>query len=290
MSLVLTQSMPPRADSGPQVDAGLPTPLYHQIYVLLRNEILTGERPHGSLLPGEKELAQQFAVSRITAKRALNELAAASLVVRERGRGTRVHHSSPTPPVRSSVEGLLENLVAMGLKTEVRLLDFEYVPASDEVAQALRCAPGAKVQRAIRLRSLEGAPLSHLTTFVPEAIGRSYDRRDLSRKPLLALLERSGVVVTSAEQTITATLADTRIARLLGVAVGSPLLRITRIVHDQAGRPVEYIRGLYRPDRYQYRMTLDRTLDHAEGRERKIWSPAAEGRRRPPGAKRRRNP
>jgi len=263
------------------VDAASPTPLYHQIYLILRDEILSGERPRGALLPGEKDLIEIFAVSRITAKRALNELAAAGLVVRERGRGTRVRYEGPTPPIRSSVEGLLENLLAMGLKTEVRLLEFDYVPATEEVARALHCEVRTPVQHAVRVRSLEGAPLSHLTTYVPEDIGRSFDARDLARTPLLALLERCGVVVTSAEQTIAATLADSRVASLLGVAVGSALLRIRRVVHDQAGRPVEYITGLYRPDRYQYRMALSRV----EGGERKIWSPVAEGRRRPKARK-----
>jgi len=95
-------------------------PLYHQVYLILRNKILTGEYGFGALLPSEQETSETFGVSRITAKRALNDLAGDGLVLRERGRGTKVVFHAPTPPVKANVEGLLENLLAMGLETEVR--------------------------------------------------------------------------------------------------------------------------------------------------------------------------
>jgi GntR family transcriptional regulator len=253
------------------VDGGLPTPLYHQIYTILRDDIVSGRYPAGTILPSEFELTRDYGVSRVTAKRALNDLAAEGLVSRERGRGTVVRYEAAVPPLRSSVEGLLENLLAMGLATEVRLLEFDYVPATTEVARALGVEAGATVQRAVRVRSLEGEPFSHLTTHVPAAIGRSFSREDLASEPLLRLLERCGVVVSSARQTITATLADARIAALLKVQIGAPLLAISRVVFDQGGQAVEYITGLYRPERYQYQMTLNRI----EGADHKLWSPAA---------------
>lgn len=256
--------------SGEYIDARQPTPLYHQIYTILRDEIVNGGYANGDILPSELELTHAYGVSRVTAKRALNELAADGLVSRERGRGTVVRYEAPTAPVRSSVEGLIENLLQMGLKTSVRLISFDYLPASDRVARALGCDAGEEVQRAVRVRSLEGEPFSHLTTHVPAAIGRSYSRGDLASLPLLGLLERCGVIVSSARQTLTATLADARIAPLLDVQVGAPLLRISRTVYDQDGSAVEHITGLYRPDRYQYQMMLNRTW----GGDRKIWSPA----------------
>ena len=253
------------------VDRRLRAPLYHQIYLILRQKISDGAYRFGELLPSEQELSRDYNVSRITAKRALNELANAGLVIRQRGRGTWVSFQPAAPPVRSSVEGLLENLQMMGLQTEVQLLGFGYVAASEEIARALACEAGAPVQRAVRVRSLEGRPLSYLTTHVPEAIGRSYDQSDLASTPLLSLLERCGVKIGSAEQTITATLADTTVAPLLEVEIGAPLLQVTRIVADQAERPVEHLTALYPPERYQYRMVLSRVQSESETR----WSPAA---------------
>jgi len=254
------------------VDDRLPTPLYHQVYLILRDQIRSGGFGFDDILPGEQDAAALFGVSRITAKRALNELAGDGYVKRERGRGTRVIYRAPVPPVDASVEGLLENLLVMGLETQVDLLAFDYVTPGAVVARALRCADGDQVQRAVRVRRLQGEPFSHLTTFVPEAVGRSYSRDDLAGQPLLALLERSGVVIGRAEQTITATLADAQVSRALGLELGSPLLGINRVVFDEAERPVEYISALYRPDRYQYRMNLSRVGD----RRTRTWSAARE--------------
>ncbi len=254
----------------PPVDESSPTPLYHQIFLIIRDRIYDGTYAFESVVPGEHELCSIFGVSRITAKRALDELAAAKLVVRRRGRDTRVSLRAVSPPVHYSVEGFLENLLAMGFKTEVDLLGFEYVKASASVTVALNCEPGTTVQHAIRVRRLEGEPFSYLRTWVPEDVGRSYSKKDVQTKPLLMLLEHGGVVVSSAEQTITATVADAAAARALDVEIGAPLLRISRVVHDQSGRPVEYIIALYRPDRYQFRMNLTREQEE----ERKAWSPA----------------
>lgn len=258
-----------RTRGAEHVDGRLPTPLYHQVYLVLRDKILSTDYEVDTILPSEQETARRFGVSRITARRALDELATSGLVIRQRGRGTRVTYRPPSPPVRAGVEGLLENLLAMGLKTEVSVLEYDYVDASEGTARALQCEIGQRVQRAVRVRHLEGKPFSHLTTFVPEEIGRSYSREDLASKPLLTLLERCGVVVSGAEQTISATLADTNVAPILGVEVGSPLLKIDRIVCDQEDSPVEYITGLYRPDLYNYRMTLSRVQNDGA----KAWSP-----------------
>lgn len=253
------------------VNGRLPTPLYHQIYLILRNQIVGGAFPSGSLLPSEQDLTQDYGVSRITAKRALNELAAEGLVSRERGRGTVATYEPPQAPISSSVEGLIENLLQMGLRTEVTLLSFDYRAAGDEIARALGVPSDEEVQCAVRVRSLDGEPFSHLTTYVPADIGKSFTQDDMSQIPLLQLLERCGVVVSSARQTITATLADPEIAPCLNVDVGAALLRISRIVYDQEGRAVEYITGLYRPDRYQYDMNLARV----EGATAREWSPTA---------------
>lgn len=251
-----------------RLDPNARVPLYHQIFLILRNRIFGGEVQSGELVPGEQELAVEFSVSRITAKRALNELASAGLVVRERGRGTRVLHRPKAPAVTSSIEGWLENISLMGIATEARVLNFDYLAASEDIAHALEIEPGTDVQHAVRVRSLDGEPMSYLVTYVPADIGRQYDREDLDTKPLLLLLELAGVKVASARQTISATLADSEVAHALSVHVGTPLIEVRRVVRDSAGRPVEYIRVLYRPDVYHFEMSMNRVRE----REGMRWS------------------
>lgn len=238
--------------------AGDPWPKHHRIYLVLRQEILEGRYTPDQPLPNELLLSEQFQVSRITIRRAMERLDREGLVVRYRGKGTFPVASSESSPVQASISGVIENLIAMGLKTEVEVLDFGYVAASAEVAQALELTPGTLVQKAIRVRSHGGAPFSLLTTYVPEDIGRTFTREDLASQPLLLLLERAGGKIARAEQAITAKLATPDQALLLNMEPGDALLCIRRAVFDDAGRPVEYIEGFYCPDTYEHQMSLGR--------------------------------
>ena len=240
-------------------------PLYNQIFLIFRNRIINGEYAEGSYLPSEMELAAAYNVSRITAKRALNELALAGFAVRQRGRGTRVRYKGGATVVSGSVQSLMDSLRANEHGCQ-QLLDFDYVVAQPDVAAALRLAPGTIVQRAVRVWSTDGAPTSHLTTFVPAAIGKRWTAKDFEQSSLSSLLERSGLTVRFAEQVITATLADNVLAAALKVAVASPLLRTVRTYFGENDAPIEYLIALYPPDRYQLIVTL--TDDEPAARRR----------------------
>ncbi len=240
-------------------DEKSPMPLYHRLYVILRDRIVTGEYTHGDFLPTEARLIDDFGVSRITAKRALDELSADGLVRRSRGRGTMVINrpkdAPGTAPIRSDMGQLMRNLSAIGRDTAVELLEFGYVPAPTHVAERLQVPEGTLAQRAVRVRTLANQPLSHSTSFVREDIGRRIDPADLSTAPLIDLIGRAGVQIAAVDQSITATLASTLTAGRLDVAVGSALLMVKRIMSDADRRPVEVLEILYRPDRFEYRIT-----------------------------------
>lgn len=244
-----------------------PVPKYHRIYLVLREQLHEGLFAQG--LPGELALMRQFGVARVTVRRALQELAGEGLIARERGRGTRPVASAASRDSAKTTQltGLLENIVSMTQNTTVRVLEVGQVGASAEVAQALHIAPGDIVQKAVRVRSTREGPLSHITTWVPGDLASHFGKRELAKKPILVLLEEAGVRVGGARQVITARLADAQVAPHLGVAVGSALLAVRRIIHDEQGRPVQWLHGLYRPDRYQYQMQLSRVGDI----DAKVW-------------------
>ncbi|MBI3148189.1 MAG: GntR family transcriptional regulator [Betaproteobacteria bacterium] len=239
----------------------LPVPMYHQIYLVLREQILEGRFDPDQPLPSEHQLSAHFGVSRVTLRGALERLEEDGLISRQRGRGTFALMERRGEVRRAEISGLLANLLSLGLKTTVRVVDFELVQAPGDVADALQVSPGAEVQKAVRVRSYRGEPFSHLTTFVPQEIGRHFGRKELGGKPMLALLEESGVKVSAATQWIGAKLADSVVAPLLGIELGSPLLSVTRVARDTHRQPVQLLRGLYRPDRYQYEMQLSRAKD-----------------------------
>ena len=243
----------------------LPMSKYHQVYLVLREQLQEGRFSSG--LPGEIELARQFSVGRITVRRALEQLAQEGLIVREVGRGTRpttwaeqgqrrgVSVSPPRSPV-SRLNGLLENIVNVSRSTTVKVLEWRRVLASPEWAEALQVADGAPLRKAVRRRSTELGPVSLITTYVPERLAQCITRAELSHKPMLQLLQDSGLELGRAVQTVSARQADAVVAAELQVAMGTAMLSVRRLVYDSADRPVQLLHGLYRPDRYEYHMEM----------------------------------
>jgi GntR family transcriptional regulator len=80
----------------------------------------------------------------------------------------------------------------------------------------------------------------------------------LEHKPILLLIEETGVKVGRAQQNISAKLADASIAQHLDIAVGSALLSVNRLIYDEDDKQIQWLHGLYRPDRYEYQMQLSR--------------------------------
>lgn len=242
----------------------LPLTKYHQIYLVLREQLQEGRFADG--MPAEVVLAQQFGVGRVTVRRALEQLVTEGLIVRVAGRGTW-----PTPPAvqgptgpagsvapaRSTrLTGLMENIVSVSRGTTVKVLDWRTVEASAAIAQALQVPLGSKVRKAVRRRSSEEGPMSYITTYVPEHLASGIGRRELTTKPFLQLLEEAGVELGRAQQTVSARQADAVVAAELGVPIGTALLAVRRLVYDAHDKPVQWLHGLYRPDRYEYQMEV----------------------------------
>lgn len=249
------------------VDENNRTPLYHQLFLILRSKIHDGEYANGSYLPSEHKLAATYKVSRITAIRALNELAAQGMVVRERGRGTRVRFVSRGTVVRGpsgdrpNSNGFVRNLhgiVRDHDEADYQVLSFEALPAPPDVAGALAVPLRTEIYRAIRLGYFEGKPYRYLTTYVPAEIGKKWTNEDLAQNSVVDLLRRSGATIDRIVETVTATLADAVVSRHLRVATGGPLIKLVRTAQDARHRPIEYVIALYAPDRFQYIVSMDR--------------------------------
>lgn len=238
------------------VDRMQAVPLYHQIFLQLREEITSGERGYGTRMPTEQELSASYGVSRITARRALDELANHHLVERKRRVGTHVIFRSPVNPIRGNIEQALESLLTFGRATQVKLLEVDRTQARAPIDEALDVPAGSDVLRVVRVRWLEGQPVGHFVSYIPGHLAKGMSRAKLKSTPLLTLIKQAGVEIGAAHQTISATLADAALSTSLQVEIGSPILRVSRTVLDTAGRPVQHILAQFRPDLYQIRIDL----------------------------------
>jgi GntR family transcriptional regulator len=178
--------------------------------------------------------------------------------------------------VLADVANVFAHLIEMGRSTDVRLLSFDYVSPPAEIREALGLDADERSQRSVRVRLVDGLPFSYLVAHVPERIGRNYSRDDLAAKILLELIERSGLKSASAKQEISAVLSSPDVAEALDIGVGMPLVALRRVVYDQAGRAMEHLQALYRPDRYTLQMNLVRSGEEGH----RHWSPTGEVDRR----------
>lgn len=241
-------------------------PLYHQLYLILRSKIHDGEYPPTAFLPGEHELANKYSVSRITAVRALNELAASGLVVRQQGRGTRVLAGANATVMRGPTETLR---AAPGSYVDIdspghiqhsqheisKVLRFELVPSPIEVATALDLEAGETVLFIERLRLFDAQPFSHLQSFLHQDYHAKWKGDPLTQS-VASLLESAGVHLARVHEKVTATLADDISSALFSIPVGSPLLKITKTAFDEHDKPIEYSIATYPPEQYQYQVTV----------------------------------
>jgi GntR family transcriptional regulator len=233
----------------------LPTPLYHQIFLVLRDRIVAGELPHGAQLPTEHELAEAFEVSRITAKRALDELAAEGLVARRRGRGTHVIHRSQIKPQPAPLVGLIENLEILAEHTDVRLLGFERRVPPAAIRELFDSGPDAGLAHTIRVRSRDGIPFGHYESWT-RTEHPAFDAASLATTSRIRLFERCGIRLAQVEQVLSAAPADAAIASALEIPEGTALLTLERRSFDPEGALVDWLLIHYHPERFQYRMTL----------------------------------
>jgi GntR family transcriptional regulator len=235
-----------------------PTPLYFQLYKLLKNCILDGTFPKGNQLPTEKMLSSEFGISRITAKRSLDELAEEGLVERHRGKGTHVIYEYKPQPVYAPLVGMLQEIESMARNSRAILLDCDMLQPPQRIRDEFNMAPGETALYLARVRERNGQRFGYYTSWT-RGVAVPPRPEILENTPRLAYFREHGLEVTHVKQTIRALGATPEAAEALGVEPGSPLLGLTRRSYNQVNEEeqlMDFLEALYHPDRFQYRMDL----------------------------------
>lgn len=241
-----------------------PAPKYRSIQSTLTTRIQRGEYPSG--LPGERALAQEFGVARVTIRSALAALDDAGLVQRQARRGTLATAGPDATAHRRLLREHVDKFLDRGRHDRRKVLQMARMAAPAAVARALGLAPGASVLRIVRVRADDKAPLTYTESFVPLAFSHTLTRAALERKALVQMLEEAGVRISSAEQDFTCIAATAQVASALQIAPDAPVWKFHRVLFDPEGRPIQLLLGWYRADRFEIRMRLSREEDAT-----KVW-------------------
>ncbi len=230
-------------------------PLYQQVYDFLVKQIAAGEWGPGESLPSEQALAGRLNVSQGTVRKALDALAADSLIDRRQGKGTYV--------AEHTQERALFRFFRMARPGGVRAVPtsagetLRRRPARAADAAKLSLDTGAEVYELNRVRLIDGEPAVLEKIVLPAALFPGLERHDPVPNALYALYQREyGVNIVSAEEELRADAAKKDDCRRLRLAPGAPLLHIDRVAVSLEGTRVEWRTSRCDSTRYVYAVTL----------------------------------
>jgi len=225
--------------------------MYFRIQQTILEQIQSGQLQKGALLPSEAELAQQYQVSRITAKRALDELVRLGRAYRQQGRGTFVAQAR----IReiSGFRSFSEDIRARGFTPSSKIMVFKEVDPEPSIRQRLHLQEGKNAFLLRRLRLADQEPVAVETAYLPCHLCPGLLKEDLTAGSLYAILsEKYQVVPTWADAEIEADAATKEEARALNLKAGTPVLVARRVTYAADYQAIETVESVYRGDRFTF--------------------------------------
>ena len=227
------------------------SPLYQQLMSRLKNDITAGVYAPGARVPSEQVLCDTYGVSRVTVRKAMQDLVEAGLLVRRQGKGTFVAKERIQRNLQQ-ITGFSQACMQNGHSAGARLVSAELVEADHGDAEKLGVLPGSRVVEIIRLRLCDGEPVMLEINRFPAA----YDflLQESAEVSLYERLMQHGLIPTSAVHDISLGHATPMAARQLGCQPGDALLLLDETVLDQHGEPLHLSRQWIRGDKYTFRI------------------------------------
>jgi GntR family transcriptional regulator len=236
-------------------------PLYVQLEQIIRSQIVTGEFVPNGQIPTDKDLAETYRVSIITARQAILNLVNEGLLTRRQGKGTFVvEKPMDIKNIKTLyLRGDVNNIEPEGLGTQkVKILDMMRIKALPNVAKLLGLKEGQEIMRMRRTRSDNEMVISYLRNYLPLEIGEQIRKQDLSKHSLIHVFkEELGIPLSKGIQHIRAISADFDVSAALSIEISSPVLYVETLYFIKKGVPVEFTQAFHRSDVFGYTVNLD---------------------------------
>jgi GntR family transcriptional regulator len=236
-------------------------PLYVQLEQIIKSDITMGELSPGQKIPTEKEFADTYSVSIITARQAILNLVDQGLLIRKQGIGTFVTETPANVKniMTLSIKGDLHEIIPEGLASQqVRVVDSGRIKTPLLVSKALNMDPAEEVYRIRRTRSDQGVVISYVKNYLAPAIGEKISEEDLLSYPMMYILRHKlGMPLKNGTQYIQAIAADYDIASALSANIASPILYMETTIFKADAKAVEFVQSFFRSDHFKYTIRLD---------------------------------
>lgn len=235
------------------VDKKSPIPAYYQLKNIILKKIQNGEYPAGSLIPSERDLGENFSISRMTVRQALNQLVMEGVLTREKGRGTFVSRSKIE---QKNIMSFSETVRLKGLTPNTRVLHFSLQEAAEDVREALDLKPGEKVYLLGRLRLAGDDPVGIEEDVIPEKYCPRLEKFDLSNSLYRLFKDEYSYAIANVDSVVEAARPSKEERELLQISQSIPVLRMTSVNYTDTGIKLFYERSSYRSDEYKCSMRI----------------------------------
>jgi len=229
------------------------TPKYMQLALILKQQIEAGLWQPRDVIPSERQLEMQYRVSRPTIRQAIEYLERLGLLYREHGKGTFV---SPQKLQKGMQEltSFSEDLIRRGINPGQIIRSISREIPSKSISDRLEMKSGETVLKIERIRLGDQTPIGLQTSYIALDENQEITFQDLEKCGSLYLLleEKFNIIPTEADETLEITLATPEEAALLQIKTDAPLLLNERLTYNQNRKPVEFVKILYRGDRFRY--------------------------------------
>ncbi len=235
-----------------------PIPLYFQVKNIIRSKIVSNEFKGQDRLPSEAELCVEYNISRATVRQALSELEKDGFIYRIRGKGTFVTDGAGLKHL--ALKGTIENLIASGQGTRIKVMAYREVSASTRVAKLLPLEKNQKIFQLELVRRISKGPFGYSFIYLPPGLGTMVSRDEITETTeILTLLEeKMQARIHRASQTINVAMVKGTVAKNLSMKPDSRALIIEREYYAANGSIMFSSLTYCRPDLYKYRIELSR--------------------------------
>ena len=225
-------------------------PAYIRIYDALKKKIDDGFWEIGQRLPSERDLADDYEVSRMTLRQAITLLVEEGILERRVGSGTYVASHRVQEKMRGTTS-FTEIVRSQGKIPSSQVVSYQRKPANETEIQQLQLKPRDYVVRMERVRYADNMPLVFEVASIPEKLIREFKREDITEHFFQTLTD-NGYEIGKSQQTIYAKNASERVANYLKVPKNHAVLALTQVSYFTDGRPFEYVHSQYVGDRFEF--------------------------------------
>lgn len=239
------------------INKNSPIPLYYQLEEHIKELIENGQLIPGDALPPEREYAEKYQISRMTVRQAFTQLVNEGYLHRLQGKGTFVAERKIEQPLQG-LTSFTEDMKSRGLNPGSQLIHFEIIPASIQIAGQLSIQEYGPVYEIKRIRLADGVPMALETNYISANLIKGLTE-EIVNQSLYAFIEgQLNLRIDSASQVIESSIANQKEANYLKIPKGAPVMLIQRNSYLQNGTPVEYVKSVYRADRYKFKIQMKR--------------------------------